>query len=853
MSLFESIRRNIIEQGGRIRKDKLFDALRDKYAIETINTFLDKNSDYFSIQGDFIFMPDYKITLFMDRLSDFIYKERISDPQQFKYIAEVCSIASNQKEIGRIQEGFFGMSRDENYRHFIHDIFSMISPNEWSDSEFTYKLTSRLFEFLISKILISNTLFSTPDTLIKLILSLIPQKESLKVYNPAAGQLKLLTALQIFTNSRIDAYTSEINPDIFELSILFARSNNFSGHFKNQDSLEDWWRSQKYDLVLSNPPFNYQPDGWEFAAHKYKDVGLNIISNSLACLNDDGLGIFLVPDTVLFGSTNDFRMFRRELVEEHSLSKIISLPVKLFAPVSALKTSLLLFDKSKLSDSVLFFDSSDTRYYTVKKDRSIELDTEKIISGINNGQLQDEKQRFLNENIEGNDLVFVNYEQIRKNNFSLQLNSYQSKFHENLGPDSVPLKKIFKINKRQSAGGMNLPYIRISELNSDIIDDPSKFGVNETRTQGKFLDSPAILIGNVGGSHKPSYFDGSFAAEVSTNITIFDFDKDEVFIPYIVQELNSDYVKKQMETRSVGATTLKHLRRQDLLMVQIKLPPFEEQKKIYNTRNDFVTQQSITLTDGKVAITDEEIFGTIKHEIGNILRGPDGFFDLLPDFLTENQISLTKPIVNIEGAESVGEMIKLSQSNINQVNAVLENMKGILSSDQKYFNPERQELRSFFKKRLNHEIKNGEVECYAGVNDEFSKSKNIYAEIDTTQFEYIIRNVVTNAIKHGKQEETLKFIVNIKSVEDLIEIHFLNDGLPFPADFSKDEYIGFGKKHGGSTGSGLGGYLISRIVNNHHGTLDILPGGVSVKIPEADKLISVQTNVDILITIPKRQ
>jgi signal transduction histidine kinase len=112
---------------------------------------------------------------------------------------------------------------------------------------------------------------------------------------------------------------------------------------------------------------------------------------------------------------------------------------------------------------------------------------------------------------------------------------------------------------------------------------------------------------------------------------------------------------------------------------------------------------------------------------------------------------------------------------------------------------------------------------------------------------------VTNAIKHGKQEETLKFIVNIKSVEDLIEIHFLNDGLPFPADFSKDEYIGFGKKHGGSTGSGLGGYLISRIVNNHHGTLDILPGGVSVKIPEADKLISVQTNVDILITIPKRQ
>ncbi|WP_372934757.1 HsdM family class I SAM-dependent methyltransferase, partial [Mariniphaga sediminis] len=350
MSLFELIQRNLTEQGGRMLKYKLFDVLRDKYAIETINTFLDKNPDYFSIQGDFIVMPDYKITLVMDRLSDFVYKERISDPQHFKYIAEVCSKASRHEEIGRIHGGFFGMTKDENYRNVIHDIFRMISPEEWYDPKFTYRFTSRLFEFLISKILISNTLFSTPDTLIKLILNLIPKKESLEVYNPAAGQLKLLTALQVFTNSRINAYTSEINRDIFELSILFAQSNNFSGHFKNQDSLEDWWRSRKYDLVLSNPPFNYQPNGWGLASHKYRDVGLNIISNSLDCLKDDGIGIFLVPDTVLFGSTKDFRMFRRELVEEHSLSKIISLPVKLFAPQSALKTSLLLFDKSKLSD-----------------------------------------------------------------------------------------------------------------------------------------------------------------------------------------------------------------------------------------------------------------------------------------------------------------------------------------------------------------------------------------------------------------------------------------------------------------------------------------------------------------------
>jgi type I restriction enzyme M protein len=292
---------------------------------------------------------------------------------------------------------------------------------------------------------------------------------------------------------------------------------------------------------------------------------------------------------------------------------------------------------------------------------------------------------------------------------------------------------------------------------------------------------------------------------------------------------------------------------EDLLRIKIKLPPLEDQIRISKNRLEFIQQQSLTVKSSSNTITDVDIFKAIKHEIVNILKGPEGFLDLLPSFLINNQISLTKPIIDAVGVETVGQMIERSQENIKQIFTVLENLKGILFSDEKYFNPQKVDLRSFLKNNLMRQFTNSNLKWYVGTMGYFEMTRSVYAEIDTEQFDCLIRNIVSNVVNHGISGNELKFLINIENSPDFIQIHFMNNGNPFPADFNLSDYIAFGRKHGNSKGQGLGGYLIHKVVENHHGLLDILPGGQIFSIPNDNGTETIMVNVDILISIPKKQ
>ena len=53
----------------------------------------------------------------------------------------------------------------------------------------------------------------------------------------------------------------------------------------------------------------------------------------------------VVPDGVLFGSTNAHKELRRQLLFENTLEGVVSLPGGVFNPYSGVKTSILIFQK----------------------------------------------------------------------------------------------------------------------------------------------------------------------------------------------------------------------------------------------------------------------------------------------------------------------------------------------------------------------------------------------------------------------------------------------------------------------------------------------------------------------------
>ena len=66
----------------------------------------------------------------------------------------------------------------------------------------------------------------------------------------------------------------------------------------------------------------------------------------LDLLKIGGRAAVIVPDGVLFGSTNAHRALRRQLLFENTLETVVSLPANMFQPYSGVKTSILIFQKA---------------------------------------------------------------------------------------------------------------------------------------------------------------------------------------------------------------------------------------------------------------------------------------------------------------------------------------------------------------------------------------------------------------------------------------------------------------------------------------------------------------------------
>src|SRR5205814_648146 len=78
----------------------------------------------------------------------------------------------------------------------------------------------------------------------------------------------------------------------------------------------------------------------------------------LRLLKPGGRAAVIVPDGVLFGSSNAHKTLRKILVEDQKLEAVISLPGGVFKPYAGVSTAILIFTKTNSggTDKVWFYD-----------------------------------------------------------------------------------------------------------------------------------------------------------------------------------------------------------------------------------------------------------------------------------------------------------------------------------------------------------------------------------------------------------------------------------------------------------------------------------------------------------------
>ncbi len=136
---------------------------------------------------------------------------------------------------------------------------------------------------------------------------------------------------------------------------------------EGKDQLKQLLESETYDFVLANPPFtgtvdsgDLEPDSLLFprvgGGGKKKDDAITNKSEllflwlMLDLLAMGGRCAVIIPEGVLFGNTDAHVRLRRELLTEHVVEGVISLPGGVFQPYTGVKTSILIFRKETRRD-----------------------------------------------------------------------------------------------------------------------------------------------------------------------------------------------------------------------------------------------------------------------------------------------------------------------------------------------------------------------------------------------------------------------------------------------------------------------------------------------------------------------
>lgn len=181
-----------------------------------------------------------------------------------------------------------------------------------------------------------------------------------------------------------------------------------------------------FTMCLANPPFKGSIDAESISdslktVTSTKKTELLFLALFLRLLKKGGQCACIVPDGVLFGSSKAHQSIRRELVEQHQLRAVISMPSGVFKPYAGVSTAVLIFTKTAAggTDNVWFYDmQADGFSLDDKRTPVAQNDIPDIIARF--AAPEKEKDRARTEQS-----FFVQKEEIVANGYDLSINKYK--------------------------------------------------------------------------------------------------------------------------------------------------------------------------------------------------------------------------------------------------------------------------------------------------------------------------------------------------------------------------------------------------------------------------------------------
>lgn len=333
-----------------------------------------------------------------------------------------------------------------------------------------------IYEYLLSELKTAgkNGQFRTPRHIIRMIVELVDPNLNDLICDPACGTagflinayeyiLRKYTSSDLIIQDEEGEYYNLIGDKIsdqkywnmlwndtffgfdFDSTMIRISLMNMILHgikapnIEQKDTLSKLYtENDKYTIVLANPPFTGSIDKSDIndeLSIKTTKTELLFVERMFNLLQIGGKCGVIVPEGVLFGSSNAHKKLKEILLLKSQLECVITMPSGVFKPYAGVSTAVLIFTKGGRTENVWFYELESDGYSLDDKRDFIDGkgDIPQIIKRFKTRYKENPLNREEN-------CFFVPSDEIIENNYDLSINQYKEVRYEEVDfeePDKI--------------------------------------------------------------------------------------------------------------------------------------------------------------------------------------------------------------------------------------------------------------------------------------------------------------------------------------------------------------------------------------------------------------------------------
>lgn len=216
-------------------------------------------------------------------------------------------------------------------------------------------------------------------------------------------------------------------------------------------------------------------------------------------------------------------------------------------------------------------------------------------------------------------------------------------------------------------------------------------------------------------------------------------------------------------------------------------------------------------------------YSVIRHLAHNvkpglqIVRSP---LLALQDLLERRGLLSAELSRRLDGSvETVGDALNNAITSLGQINDIIDNTRQLVTRQI--------DSETLCEVELKQLLEQDIFPLHAGKFKMIVDGGPLWVSLHRESFVEAINNLLRNAEVHGFAVPDVANEVRfaLRQTRKMVVIDYTNNGRPFPANLSTDDFLSFGKKGADSPGEGLGGAWIGKVIEAHGGDFEIIRDG----------------------------